>query len=90
MPQFRKKPTVIEAVRYDAIRSDREQQCAMLDILDGCTGWHMVAGGIMVPTANGAVIARHGDWVCRQVVNGKVDVWPCADEIFAATYEPVN
>lgn len=40
-----------------------------------------------VTTANGPVQIRQGTWICWQKVGGKIDAWPVAPHIFAATYE---
>ncbi len=87
MPRFQKKPTIIDAVRFENM-ADPQKQIEMLAILDGVIGWQMVSGGIQLPTANGPVIATRGDWICRQKVLGTIDVWPCAHRVFSATYEP--
>ncbi len=40
-----------------------------------------------IPTPAGTLRADLTDWIIRGV---KGDVYPCRDEVFAATYEPVR
>ena len=42
--------------------------------------------GIYIPTLEGAMFARPGDWIIRGV---KGEFYPCKPAVFAATYEPV-
>lgn len=81
MPQFRKKPVVIDAWRFLGI-----------DHIDGMPAWaggatcdHAGSGSLFVRTLEGEMEARPGDWLIKGV---KGEVYPCRDDIFAATYEP--
>lgn len=40
---------------------------------------------LTIPTLEGDMIARHGDWIIRGI---KGEFYPCKPDIFAATYEP--
>lgn len=42
--------------------------------------------GLHIPTLEGLMLAREGDWVIRGV---KGELYACKPDIFAATYEPV-
>jgi hypothetical protein len=79
--KFRKKPVVIEAVQYNP----EDSGDAMLRHLEGCTGWHMGDGGILIPTLEGLMTAAPGDWIIKGV---KGEFYPCKPDIFDATYEP--
>lgn len=79
MPKFRKKPVVIEAVRYSP-----KNEIAMIEHLEGCFGWHQTEDGIAIPTLEGTMIAAPGDWVIKGVAG---EFYPCKPDIFAATYE---
>lgn len=82
MPRFRKKPVVIEAVRYlpdNAIAID-----AMLAHLEGCTDWHMSSDGIVIPTLEGDHLASVGDWIIRGVAG---EYYPCKPDIFGCAVE---
>ena len=82
MPRFRKRSTVIEAEQYDPRNYGGELPL-------GC---HQEAYGdnAFINTANGRVTVYPGDWVCRQTIDGKIDIWPVRQDIFAATYERVD
>jgi hypothetical protein len=91
MPKFRKKPVVIEAVKWlgDNLR----------EVID-FTGLHPSAEkwtweeyqavvsseGLKIFTMEGALTATIGDWIVKGV---KGEYYPCKPDIFDATYEPV-
>lgn len=95
MPQFRKKPVVIEAVLFTKIEHDSEGPFPVFDTLppnwllepmekeDGIT-WS--DDGLHIPTLEGVHLASPGDWII-QGVNG--ELYPCKPDIFAKTYEVV-
>jgi hypothetical protein len=87
MGKFRKKPVVIEA----------RQIRGYTDLLgpDGIAAW---CGGLamqkdpgpvfmVVPTLEGSMEARIGDWIIKGV-NG--EFYPCKPDIFDKTYEAVE
>lgn len=41
--------------------------------------------GLLIPTLEGTMLAKQGDWVIRGV---KGELYPCKPDIFEATYEP--
>lgn len=92
--QFRKKPIVIEAIEYagDGNLHRRYEGRVPTWFWDAFASGHAVniGGSLAILTANGMVPVADGDWICRQKVNGKSDLWPCNAEIFAATYEPAD
>lgn len=84
---FRKKPVVIEAVRFDKTNGGpaakwcggRNQfEVKASDPTD-------VAEWIDIPTLEGVMRANLGDWIIRGVQG---EFYPCKPDIFAATYEP--
>lgn len=88
--KFRKKPVVIEAIRYTL--DNREEAIAF------CQGncIHKVATedgvavesrDIKLPTLEGTMRAEPGDWIIRGI---KGELYPCKNDIFEATYEPVE
>ena len=83
MPQFRKKPVVIDAVEwtgdFDAIR-------AFMDVSEDVI-WHNDDETLDVPTLEGKMKARPGDWIIRGV---KGEIYPIKPDIFAAPYESVD
>lgn len=44
-------------------------------------------GSYMIATLEGVMHARRGDWIIRGVAG---EFYPCRDDIFHATYEPVE
>jgi hypothetical protein len=100
MTKYRKKPVVIEAVQLDW--STWSQVCDLIgEFPEGMTGVYLDADGtpheklpnsdpdigLVIPTLEGSMLARQGDWVIKGVQN---EFYPCKDSIFRATYEPVE
>ncbi|AOT24635.1 hypothetical protein G4_46 [Propionibacterium phage G4] len=44
-------------------------------------------GSFMIATLEGVMHARRGDWIIRGIAG---EIYPCRDDIFRATYEPVE
>lgn len=85
MAKYRKKPVVIEAVRWDGnLRS-----LLVFEGLDGSRDFTLVDGGpkLAITTLEGTMTAAIGDWIIRGV---KGELYPCRADIFEATYEPAN
>jgi hypothetical protein len=89
MPQFRKKPVVIEARQFtggwaeDIIAWVNENRSAGQKAYVGRdTGVHLV-----IPTLEGPHRADVGDWIIKGVAG---EFYPCKPEIFEATYEAVT
>lgn len=86
--RWRKKPVVIQAVRYDG-----SNETTILDWIsyfggdatadhdgDPGKGWHLE-----IRTLEGVMRADIGDWIIRGV---RGEFYPCKPDIFEATYEP--
>jgi len=98
MPQYRKKPVVIEAVRMTKdVRTDMTKWPVWLH-----SAWNQLKGTIgsvyrlehacpdgplAIVTLEGPVTCQIGDWIIRGV---KGELYPCKHDIFQATYEPVD
>lgn len=87
MPQFRKKPVVVNAVEWTggegcvlAIRrlSGDDKKVAFLGIPPHTA---------VIETLEGTMKAQFGDFIIRGV---KGELYPCKPNIFEATYEPVD
>lgn len=80
MGKYRKKPIVVEAVKYE--RFD--------DVYD-FVGWENltapIEGRVGIVTLEGVVWAQKGDYIIRGV---KGEFYPCKPDIFEATYEVVE
>jgi hypothetical protein len=103
MPKFRKKPVEIEAVQLLWTNWHEMCEFADVGKLseghpEGCyidangnasevpVGERHVIG-LQIPTLEGVMLAREGDWIIRGV---KGELYPCKADIFEATYEPVD
>lgn len=92
MTKYRKKPVVVEAIRY---RPDQDPcNCAEVAALIGypydptdCTGMDDDEHTTAAWDVDADTIAAPGDWIIRYP-NGALDVY--APDIFAATYEEVE
>ena len=87
--QYRKKPVVIEAVRFTGIDSYLDIVAWMKESGDT----HALAGEVhyttplmLIHTLEGTMAADPGDWIIRGV---KGEFYPCKPDIFDATYEAV-
>lgn len=82
MARFRKKPVVIEAVQWTGLSSEKE----LLELTDGeARKWQFtLSGSIVIPTLEGEMTAKIGDWIIKGV---KGEFYPCKPDIFHATYE---
>jgi len=82
---WRKKPVVIEAMRFTHESSDacREWIGPVFD------GWQLAYEPhrpmLRIRTLDGVMEASEGDWIIRGGLGG---FYPCKPDIFAATYEP--
>lgn len=76
--KFRKKPVVIEA--------EQVTEASRLGIAEWCGG---IVGeqGIVIPTLEGDMTAKIGDWVVKGVQG---EFYPVKDDIFTATYDEVG
>lgn len=84
--RFRKRPVVIEALRFDG-----ENWCEVLAWMGGCNHYFCpdtpVGPVIAIETLEGQMRADPGDWIIRGV---KGELYPCKPDIFAATYEEIT
>lgn len=86
MPKFRKKPVVIEAVRY--MRFNADEIALFADPHKIRMGDVTPSGAkLIIPTLEGDHEAMPGDWIIKGV---KGEVYPCKPEIFDLTYEPAD
>lgn len=82
MPKYRKKPVVIEAIRWTGLN----------DCLNGTVFQEGLHAGLAertdkalpIKTLEGTMLANVGDWIIQGV---KGEFYPCKPDIFEATYE---
>lgn len=86
MPQFRKKPVAIEALRFDG---NNFFECAKFLGYGDLTGNMDVHASDhpAIHTLEGTMTASPGDWIIRGI---KGEFYPCKPDIFAATYDPID
>ena len=77
MPRFRKRPVVIEAQRYFSGQQPFPEGV--------CTCWEEELPH--THTLEGILLPSDGDWIIKGV---RGEFYPCKDEIFRETYEPVE
>lgn len=79
--KFRKKPVVIEAVRWTGENK--------AEIAAFCPGVEIgpVTDWAYIRTLGGRITALPGDWIIKGV---RGEFYPCKPEIFAVTYEAVS
>ncbi|MFD5161009.1 hypothetical protein ACFWMJ_23520 [Streptomyces hawaiiensis] len=84
MPQFRKRPVVIEARQLSM--ADYDEACSILAWCGGSAVGEGFEPHVMaIPTLEGTMYADDGDFIIRGVEG---EFYPCKPDIFAATYEP--
>jgi hypothetical protein len=82
--KFRKKPVVIEAVQITAEWFDGDHP----NPLHPMGLWiDPVMRLVQIPTLEGMMLGGEGDWLITGV---KGERYPCKDDIFRITYEPVE
>lgn len=84
--KFRKKPVVIDAVRWNGTQAAIDEIFALREgHEEGLV--RRVGNDLVIETLEGDMRANLGDWIIRGV---KGELYPCKAEIFEATYEQVG
>lgn len=84
MPRFRKRPVVIDAVQFTGGNLAQIAEFSGYDVAEQCDRFY---DSIVIETLEGDMKARPGDWIIKGV---KGELYPCRDDIFGVTYEPVE
>lgn len=92
--KFRKRPIVIDAIRYTGkiedldglmLKIDGQQQpYYMTPEMAGLNAAHEPGKPLYIPTAEGVLTVQVGDFVIRGL---KGELYPCKPDIFSSTYE---
>ena len=85
--KVRKKPVVVEAVRFDGTPAGAISVFDTFDIQGGKflpDYTNLACGTLLIPTLEGAHTASAGDWIIKGV-NG--EFYPCKPDIFDKTYD---
>ena len=78
--KFRKKPVIIEAVQWNGDNDEELKQ-----FLGEKKFYHILNdSSIVIPTLEGDMKGRVGDWIIKGVVG---EFYPCKPDIFEDTYE---
>jgi hypothetical protein len=88
--KFRKKPVIIEAVKFDGMNAMEINLFTggLSDPTDDSFGhsrWSEKK--LRIPTLEGVMIANAGDWIIKGV---KGEFYPCKPDIFEDTYDAVS
>lgn len=81
MPQYRKKPVVVEAERYTGWTSDLSEK------FRNATSQSVSNGACEIITLEGTMRADPGDYIICGI---KGEFYPCKPDIFTSTYELVE
>lgn len=94
MPKFRKKPVVVEAIKFDGLNMTEigdfvGKPCkpTLESDLAYQVGKEAPIFSIPIHTLEGTMKAMSGDWIIKGI-NG--EFYPCKPDIFEKTYEPVD
>lgn len=85
--RYRKKPVVIEAMRYTGSVENCHAVHAFLGYEHVAEDDDICDTGISIETLEGEMTASPGDWIIKGVQG---EFYPCKPDIFAATYEPAE
>lgn len=85
MSFYRKKPVVVEAMRFQKPYKAVSAWCSDLKLARAMTSTSVAFG--LVHTREGTMRVDIGDWIIKGVEG---EFYPCKPSIFAATYEEVK
>lgn len=82
MPQFKKKPVVIEAIQYTGTLDNMAELCVFMG-----DDTYINDGKLEIETLEGTMTASKGDWIIKGVHG---EFYPCKPDIFEKTYDNVT
>ena len=93
MPKYRKKPVVVEAVRWTGSNLEEIRNFVGSDLIEECmelfdikrTLKEMLVD-IAIDTLEGTMRVDYGDYIIKGIQG---ELYPCKPDIFLATYEEV-
>lgn len=93
MAKFRKKPVVVEAVRWTGSNLEEIRNFVGSDLIEECVELFDIKRtlkemlvDIAIDTLEGTMRVDYGDYIIKGV---KGEFYPCKPDIFLATYEEV-
>lgn len=81
--QYRKKPVVIEAVKYDGNNLNEIYEFTNKTAFIA----KRIDSPLVIPTLEGEHVASKGDYIIKGVAG---ELYPCKPDIFEQTYEEVK
>lgn len=88
--KYRKKPVVVDAMPFNGELALDPSFAAFVEEYLGPDNTRITLrsdGTLRIPTLEGEMVARNGDWIIKGV---KGEFYPCKPDIFEATYDPVK
>lgn len=93
MPKYRKKPVVVEAVRWTGSNLEEIRNFVGSDLIEDCVELFdtkrelkKMLVGIAINTFEGTMRVDYGDYIIKGVQG---EFYPCKPDIFEQTYEEV-
>ena len=93
MTKYRKKPVVVEAVRWTGSNLEEIRNFVGSDLIEDCVELFDIKRtlkkmlvGIAIDTLEGTMIVDYGDYIIKGVQG---ELYPCKPDIFEQTYEEV-
>ena len=85
MPQYRKKPVVIEAIQWTGDNYSEVYEFLEWEDEGEMGEW------FNIETKEGTMTAFIGDWIIKEPFpTGDRDFYPCKPDVFEKTYEKIN
>ena len=88
MAKFRKKPVVVDAIRWTGKNTQKVKKFCSYNITRIFDGRKVCA--LLIHTLEGNMTANKGDWIIRGVKGVKGEYYSCKPDIFELTYEKVK
>lgn len=93
MPKYRKKPVIVEAVRWTGSNLEEIRNFVGSNLIEECVELFDIKRtlkemlvGIAIDTLEGTMRVDYGDYIIKGV---KGELYPCKPNIFLKTYEEV-
>ena len=93
MPKYRKKPVVVEAVRWTGSNLEEIRNFVGSDLIEECVELFDIKRtlkemlvDIAIDTLEGTMRVDYGDYIIKGIQG---EFYPCEPDIFLATYEEV-
>lgn len=88
MPQYVKKPVVVDALEFDGTPESAQAVIDAFEMEAGCYLPNSTEDGLgvlLISTLEGVMTGSAGDFIIRGV---KGECYPCKPDVFAKSYDP--